>query len=110
MKQLCHTETDPSVILICKLQDICSIERHEDRIGLKSHVSYWQLHKSFTPENRLYFIDRESKQCILSFYYLGSKILLDDDVQTLSGLLSEYFLITSIWPRTLNPAVNQWIL
>lgn len=65
------------MILICKLRDICSIERQKDKISLKSHVSDWQPLKSTAPENRLYFIDHKGKQCGLSFYYLGSKILWD---------------------------------
>lgn len=65
------------MILICKLRDICSIEHQKDKISLKSHVSDWQPLKSPAPENRLYFIDHKSTQCVLSFYYLGSKILWD---------------------------------
>lgn len=60
MKQLCQTETDPGVILICKLQDICSTERQKDKICLKSHVSNGQPLKSPASENRLYFIDHKS--------------------------------------------------
>lgn len=77
LKQVCQTETDPGVILICKLQDICSTERQKDKICLKSHVSNGQPLKSPASENRLYFIDHKSKQCVLSCSYLGSKILWD---------------------------------